>query len=116
MVFESDGSREPRVTDAPHLRIAYVFRAVGIEPRQRDAVTATEHMTTNPDAKSRTLGPGESEPHIVDRAKNLGALSDQNRDRKSTRLNSSHLVISYAVFCLKNIHDRMTVLARTPDA
>src|SRR5205807_10533224 len=31
-----------------------------------------------------------------------GALSrDQRRsDRKSTRLNSSHLVISYAVFCL----------------
>src|SRR5256885_2999159 len=25
----------------------------------------------------------------------------QARDRKSTRLNSSHLVISYAVFCLK---------------
>src|SRR5882672_5937282 len=24
------------------------------------------------------------------------------RDRKSTRLNSSHTVISYAVFCLKN--------------
>src|SRR5256885_5955138 len=28
-------------------------------------------------------------------------LEDLNRDRKSTRLNSSHLVISYAVFCLK---------------
>src|SRR5256885_2717611 len=27
--------------------------------------------------------------------------SNQVRDRKSTRLNSSHLVISYAVFCLK---------------
>src|SRR5256885_3534444 len=25
----------------------------------------------------------------------------RKRDRKSTRLNSSHLVISYAVFCLK---------------
>src|SRR5256885_3352331 len=25
----------------------------------------------------------------------------RQRDRKSTRLNSSHLVISYAVFCLK---------------
>src|SRR2546426_2389397 len=25
----------------------------------------------------------------------------EKRDRKSTRLNSSHLVISYAVFCLK---------------
>src|SRR2546426_8294654 len=29
-----------------------------------------------------------------------GALHD-GPDRKSTRLNSSHLVISYAVFCLK---------------
>src|ERR1022692_3383687 len=27
------------------------------------------------------------------------------RDRKSTRLNSSHLVISYAVFCLKKKHN-----------
>src|SRR5256885_3249304 len=26
---------------------------------------------------------------------------EERRDRKSTRLNSSHLVISYAVFCLK---------------
>src|SRR5205807_8632686 len=30
----------------------------------------------------------------------LGAECEE-RDRKSTRLNSSHLVISYAVFCLK---------------
>src|SRR5256885_2453905 len=28
-------------------------------------------------------------------------MSDSSADRKSTRLNSSHLVISYAVFCLK---------------
>src|SRR5256885_3263487 len=28
-------------------------------------------------------------------------LDVAERDRKSTRLNSSHLVISYAVFCLK---------------
>src|SRR5256885_12504794 len=28
-------------------------------------------------------------------------LHERSRDRKSTRLNSSHLVISYAVFCLK---------------
>src|SRR2546426_7338668 len=28
-------------------------------------------------------------------------LHRRGRDRKSTRLNSSHLVISYAVFCLK---------------
>src|SRR5256885_3312143 len=29
------------------------------------------------------------------------ALLNNQTDRKSTRLNSSHLVISYAVFCLK---------------
>src|SRR3712207_8097395 len=31
----------------------------------------------------------------------LGAAEDQQQDRKSTRLNSSHANISYAVFCLK---------------
>src|SRR5256885_8509439 len=31
-----------------------------------------------------------------------------NRDRKSTRLNSSHLVISYAVFCLKKKKKKRT--------
>src|SRR2546426_6509528 len=30
-----------------------------------------------------------------------GVMLDFATDRKSTRLNSSHLVISYAVFCLK---------------
>src|SRR2546422_8303462 len=34
------------------------------------------------------------------------------RDRKSTRLNSSHGYISYAVFCLKtNIHHKRTYVA-----
>src|SRR5205807_9469836 len=31
----------------------------------------------------------------------IGGYFDEHPDRKSTRLNSSHLVISYAVFCLK---------------
>src|SRR5256885_11468423 len=34
----------------------------------------------------------------------IGMRSRLLRDRKSTRLNSSHLVISYAVFCLKKKH------------
>src|SRR5256885_4852771 len=33
-------------------------------------------------------------------AKDL-SIGNRTLDRKSTRLNSSHLVISYAVFCLK---------------
>src|SRR2546426_2533480 len=36
-------------------------------------------------------------PHFCRSARKCG----KNGDRKSTRLNSSHLVISYAVFCLK---------------
>src|SRR5256885_6582731 len=35
------------------------------------------------------------------RARRVDGGRAQRRDRKSTRLNSSHLVISYAVFCLK---------------
>src|SRR5258708_25930295 len=31
----------------------------------------------------------------------LEAAGAEDRDRKSTRLNSSHQIISYAVFCLK---------------
>src|SRR5256885_2594341 len=34
-------------------------------------------------------------------AAGVGPCLASLRDRKSTRLNSSHLVISYAVFCLK---------------
>src|SRR5256885_7425412 len=39
-------------------------------------------------------------------------------DRKSTRLNSSHLVISYAVFCLKKkmVHVTYEMLRRVPRA
>src|SRR2546426_4437689 len=36
-------------------------------------------------------------------------------DRKSTRLNSSHLVISYAVFCLKKKKKHRPVLRATPE-
>src|SRR3712207_8067893 len=35
-------------------------------------------------------------------------VADQREDRKSTRLNSSHANISYAVFCLKKKNKNMT--------
>src|SRR5439155_8358880 len=37
--------------------------------------------------------------------------STRKRDRKSTRLNSSHVAISYAVFCLKKKKRKITVFA-----
>src|SRR5690625_5826379 len=33
-------------------------------------------------------------------------VDDEVRDRKSTRLNSSHVAISYAVFCLKKENNK----------
>src|SRR2546426_5550581 len=48
---------------------------------------------------------GAGDGALIDRLTRLRAASHGRgvgvRDRKSTRLNSSHLVISYAVFCLK---------------
>src|SRR5256885_12611718 len=45
---------------------------------------------------------GAQVDHAQTRGPSLaGAGARAVRDRKSTRLNSSHLVISYAVFCLK---------------
>src|SRR5260221_10053515 len=43
--------------------------------------------------------PDDRLPHSSGRA--LGLAVRRQQDRKSTRLNSSHTVISYAVFCLK---------------
>src|SRR5256885_6093084 len=45
----------------------------------------------------------------------LAIASEILKDRKSTRLNSSHLVISYAVFCLKKKkkqHTSTTILQK----
>src|SRR5256885_12168792 len=39
-----------------------------------------------------------------------GELHRHRQDRKSTRLNSSHLVISYAVFCLKKKKNTMIIV------
>src|SRR4051812_49559089 len=60
------------------------------------------------------LGPGERERQedrvargdvrdgdAVIQLRDVAVFRDIDRDRKSTRLNSSHMSISYAVFCLK---------------
>src|SRR5256885_8081606 len=41
-------------------------------------------------------------------------LTPLTEDRKSTRLNSSHLVISYAVFCLKKKNKIVTTSITNP--
>src|SRR5438552_11033897 len=45
--------------------------------------------------------------------KSDAGLEARHRDRKSTRLNSSHQIISYAVFCLKKKKFKFTYRVRT---
>src|SRR2546429_4090942 len=45
----------------------------------------------------------------VFRQRVLGFAREQHTDRKSTRLNSSHGYISYAVFCLKKKKKKKTL-------
>src|SRR5256885_11103990 len=54
-------------------------------------------------AGGRPARGGDAAPRPHDPA-HPRALGGAGGDRKSTRLNSSHLVISYAVFCLKKKH------------
>src|SRR5438874_5524040 len=50
--------------------------------------------------------PPSSSPSKIDRN------SRKVRDRKSTRLNSSHVEISYAVFCLKKKKNKYNISAK----
>src|SRR3989442_5750923 len=43
----------------------------------------------------------------------IASVQDEELDRKSTRLNSSHVRISYAVFCLKKKKENYTRAACT---
>src|SRR5256885_10532783 len=59
------------------------------------------------DRRRAEIGVGEQQP-VTHRADVGAGIHVGQRDRKSTRLNSSHLVISYAVFCLKK-KNRLTI-------
>src|SRR5256885_6053747 len=59
-----------------------------------------QSVITPHDGKIRVLRKHCIEMRADDNQRRLRSAFDQS-DRKSTRLNSSHLVISYAVFCLK---------------
>src|SRR5690606_40046139 len=54
------------------------------------------------DVLPATCGPAHAHPHFAACWGKLDRVGEQveGEDRKSTRLNSSHVKISYAVFCL----------------
>src|SRR5256885_4895940 len=89
--------RPPRSTLFPYTTL---FRSQHFQRGQRMlAQSALGRIARNPGHIELHRGQRAADV-IVDLAGNAGALA-LGGDRKSTRLNSSHLVISYAVFCLK---------------
>src|SRR5256885_8774168 len=84
--------RPPRSTLFPYTTL---FRSWSEHCSYKSSRTYLKDLPTK--AAWVVLGPGEGAGVIEVAPGVLVAF----KDRKSTRLNSSHLVISYAVFCLK---------------
>src|SRR5256885_11182715 len=97
--------RPPRSTLFPYTTL---FRSRLRADAVRDYLVKEGGFET---ARLRVVGYGDTRPiadnktkagRSVNRRVVVTILKSQTPDRKSTRLNSSHLVISYAVFCLTN--------------
>src|SRR5947199_4960555 len=89
----------PRSTLFPYTTL---FRSYGIAIRESRIVNI-QHRTLNiqrRSANARRFTSNLNAKYQTSVHLDVGFLA-QARDRKSTRLNSSHLGISYAVFCLK---------------
>src|SRR3712207_7807680 len=79
--------RPPRSTLFPYTTL---FRSAVRKQAQREGAAVFDRE------EGLWVGPGDSKVYF-----DCTSGGNQNLDRKSTRLNSSHANISYAVFCLK---------------
>src|SRR5690606_42157851 len=104
-VYVSRSRRHRRATLFPYTtlfrseggRHGGVLVDVGVHGHAEQAGRLLAHLADEPPQPRRQLG-------AEDAARPLGDVDHEVAaalDRKSTRLNSSHVKISYAVFCLK---------------
>src|SRR6266704_6101018 len=75
-------------------RLHGLFKACQIEGQKTGACFASQESARTARLEVLPLGSGLG-------VQPLSRFKDAGLDRKSTRLNSSHVSISYAVFCLK---------------
>src|SRR2546430_5968792 len=98
--------RPPRSTLFPYTTL---FRSIsGAQLRAQGLRTVAEALRGVPGAAVVSTGPWGGQVLLF--------LRGGERDRKSTRLNSSHSQISYAVFCLKkknNTESDLSMIATT---
>src|SRR3712207_8267228 len=91
--------RPPRSTLFPYTTLFRSYRAKGFHGE--DLERAVSVITASREGWIDTMMAEEyGQPRVL-RMPWKAALSTFSADRKSTRLNSSHANISYAVFCLK---------------
>src|SRR5688572_31599677 len=90
--------RPPRSTLFPYTTLFRSFEKASvreIDPKPGERFDPHKHQ-------AMAAVPADQEPNtIVSTLQKGWRLHDRVLDRKSTRLNSSHSQISYAVFCLK---------------
>src|SRR5256885_6540283 len=89
--------RPPRSTLFPYTTL---FRSAGEGAHLYSDGLGLSANDSESRASSESRLQAEGSPRYVSE-RQIWTLAPRCEDRKSTRLNSSHLVISYAVFCLK---------------
>src|SRR5690606_30608115 len=83
------------------------YRPARVLMQDFTGVPAVVDLAAMRDAAARVGGdparinPGIPVDLVIDHSVMVDRFADPSADRKSTRLNSSHVKISYAVFCLK---------------
>src|SRR3712207_7643796 len=99
--------RPPRSTLFPYTTL---FRSAAERGADGEADDADDHHPPMTEDVGELAAEGEEGGE-----RDQVAVDDPLRDRKSTRLNSSHANISYAVFCLKKkkIHMQCTYSAKS---
>src|SRR5258708_39404180 len=93
-------------TPAPPTLLSFFFLMIRRPPRStlfpyttlfRSVPTSRGGFEDLPPIEQNLTRPANLQEHLMWQLQ----MSDFGEDRKSTRLNSSHQIISYAVFCLK---------------
>src|SRR5207302_11246671 len=89
----------------PHIRFPYTTLFRSSSRRRTSGTTSTSIPAT------QKCAIGRLQKAIFQRGSAFHSMSNRSKrhkrtDRKSTRLNSSHVIISYAVLCLKKNRDK----------
>src|SRR5258708_26256065 len=98
--------RPPRSTLFPYTTLFRSRRRLpgGAHPRRGLRLGGARRAPVAAEREQEQRGDRDREAHVREPA----------RDRKSTRLNSSHQIISYAVFCLKKKNQTTTEILSDP--